>query len=136
MQMTLQIKNFILYLLLCVLITAGLYTAPISTAVMAAQSQDSSAVLCAPGLSQSDDFLPEQVSSRRSAPTLTSIVRSTRTASSYRFMLLFLSCILTIMSVFANLIEKLIIFHDSRHLYEDNFIISFIQAIDGRKRIS
>lgn len=136
MQIRLHIQNFILYLLLCVLITAGLYAVPASLPAVTAQEQSSSAVFCASGLSMPDECLPERISGRSASTLTAAIARSSRSASSYRFMLLFLACILTLMSFFTRLAEHLITFHDSRYLYSEDFIISFIQNTDGRKRNS
>lgn len=136
MQIHLYLKKLILFLLLCVLVASGVHTVPASPSVVTAQSGDNSVFMRASSFCQPDDCLAEQISSRRNTPTLTNQIRSTRTGISYRFLLLFLLCTLTLLSVFANLIENLITLHDTRYLYEENFIISFIQAIDGRKRIS
>lgn len=136
MQKILQWKNFILYFLLCVLITAGLSAAPSYGAAAAARMQDGSAVFCTPGLSQPDECLPERISSKSSGSVITGILRNSRIVSSYRLMLLFSACVLTLMLFLANMMQQLILIQDSRHLYQDDFIITFIQNTDGRKRIS
>lgn len=136
MQATLRFQNFILYLLLCVLITVGLYTIPSSAPIADTQSPNGTVVFRSSGLSMPDECLPERLSRRSSSSIIVQTARSSRSTVSYRFMLLFWSCILTLMSFFTNLAEHLLTFHDSRYVYHDDFIISFIQSTDGRKRIS
>lgn len=136
MQIILRFKNFILYLLFFTLITAGLYTVPSSASVMDVQEQTSSVVLRASGLSMPDECLPERLVRRSTSSIISSVARSSRSTASHRFMLLFFTCILTLMSFLANLAIHLIAFHDSRYVYEKDFIVSFIHDTDGRKQIS
>ena len=129
-------RNFIMCLLLCALIAAGFHSIPAPAVLTNAQSQRTVLFLDAHTLSQPDGLLVEQTSLRRSVPSFTSAVRNIRIGSSYRSGFLFLFQILTFLSVFSNLIESRIVFHDSRYVYQENFTISFIQDMDGRKRNS
>lgn len=136
MQVMFRFRNFILSLLLCTLIAAGFHAHPVPVATIASQTQGTALFLDSHTLSQPDDLWTTQLSSRRSSTTFSNGIRTTRIGFSYRFNILFSLCILTLLSVFSKLIENLFIFQDIRYVYQENFMISFIQDTDGRKRLS
>ena len=85
-------------------------------------------------LVQPIDMWSEQVSQSRPA-AVTNIVRAIRTGFSCRFGILFLFYSLTILSVYLNCFERFLALHDSRRIYRKYFNISYMQDIDGRKRM-
>lgn len=136
MQLMYRFKNFILALILCTLVAAGFHANPVPAATITAQTQGTAMLLDSNTISQPSDLWAEQLSSRRSSSAFSCAIRAIRTGFCCRMGFLFSFCILTLLSVLSNLIEHLFIFHDIRYLYQENFMILFIQDTDGRKRLS
>lgn len=136
MQLMYRFKNFIVFLLLCTLIATGFHANPVPAATITAQTQGNALLLDGHTLSQPNNVWTEQLSQRRSETVFSGIVRTVRTGFCCRFSSLAALCILTLLSVLSSLIENLFIFHDTRYLYQENFMILFIQDTDGRKRLS
>ena len=136
MRMHNKFRNFILYVSLCVMLAAGFCDKALSTQNIQPQTtRQTSASLCAPSFSQPVDFWTSQAAARRSPSSITNYLRASRAVSTWRMSPFFLFYILTFLSVFSCSNEKIITFRDSRYIYREPFIISFIQNADGRKRL-
>lgn len=136
MQLMYRFRNFIVTLLLCTLVAGGFHANPVPAATITSQAQGSALLLDAHTISQPSNVCTEQLSQRRSETVFAGIVRAIRTGFGCRYSLLSSLCKLTLLSVLSALIETLFIFHDIRYLYQENFMILFIQDTDGRKRLS
>lgn len=131
-----KFRNFILYFSLCMMLAAGLCDKAVSMQNIQPQTtQQTSASLHAPSFSQPVDFWTSQATARRNPSSITNHLRASRAVSAWRMNPFFLFYILTFLSVFSRSNEKIITFRDSRYVYREPFIISFIQNADGRKRL-
>lgn len=136
MRMHTGLRNFILYLFLCMILAAGIHDkAAFMQKMQPLTTHQTSASFNAPSFSQPVDFWTSQTAARRNTPSITSHMRTSRAVSVWRMSALFLFHILTFLSVFSRSNEKIVSFRDSRYVYQEPFIISFIQNADGRKRL-
>lgn len=136
MQLMYRFRNFIVTLLLCTLIAGGFHANPVPAATIISQTQGGALLLDAHTISQPNHECTEQLSQRRAETVFAGIVRAIRTAFCSRYSVLSALCILTLLSVLSAILETLFLFHDIRYLYQENFMILFIQDTDGRKRLS
>lgn len=137
MRIKSNLQNFILYLLLLVLIAAGSshLSAPIPGS--GPVSHETSSLCSGASLRPAPvDFWAKHSSQTRQEISETGSVRNMRTGVSCRSAILFLFYVLTLLSVFSSCVQKILSLYDSRSVYKEAFIISFIQNTDGRKRLS
>ncbi len=136
MRLRTGLQNFILWLLLLVLTVAAASAVPVSGHGDRTQRREESA-LCSAASRPSDpvDFWAKQTFSNRSELTLGAGMRRVRTVSYRGTLLLSLFHILTLLSVYSLCSRQRLILHGARFIYKKSFTISFMQDMDGRKRL-
>jgi len=92
------------------------------------------ATLETPSVSQPVDMWTEHVSESRPSAVV-NLVRAVRTGFSGRSGFLFLLYSMTFLSIFSKCLSRVLVLHDGRYVYRRYFTISYMQDMDGRKRL-
>lgn len=129
-------NNFIIYLLLVVfLITgAGFGLGENGRAFSLYQNTNESRITV-PVFTASDEIHVFQVRERSTVMLRCFGLKSSRSDKSLKNNVVFL-CVLAILSVYFRLIQERFLYYGRLYVSEKFYVIAYIQAIDGRKRIA
>ncbi|MCI8947845.1 MAG: hypothetical protein HFI91_12455 [Lachnospiraceae bacterium] len=130
------LQNFILCLLIPVLLfAAGNTHLPASAPENASLLRETASLQsCSSFLPGTIDFWTRQTSGNRQNYSGINPVQNTRTGVPGRCAVLFLFHILTLLSFISVCSKQILTLYDSRYVYRESFLISFMQDMDGRKR--
>lgn len=136
MRIKSDLQNFILCLLIPVLLfAAGNSQLPAPAAENASLLRETASLQsCASFLPGHVDFWTRQISGSRQNYSEINPMRNTRTVAPGRCAILFLFHILTLLSFISICSKQLLALYDSRYVFRESFLISFMQDMDGRKR--
>ena len=131
-----QRKNFIMYLFLVILLFTGVgYGFSEECQVFSLCLEEAGSSISAPAISANKDLHTFQVRERNSVTLRHNNLRNNRsqTFSRGKFAIL---CILAILSIFFRLIQEVFVHFRRLYVHDRFYMISFMQDMDGRKRIS
>lgn len=130
------LRNFIIYFLLAVLMISGSGDGlDVTQQVLSACHHEDNKKITSQSLIPTDDFSEFEIVESSSSMFSTTNLRYSRSGFSYRCNLFFL-CTLAFLSGIFLFDRKSFIHHDTRHVYKNHYHITFMQDMDGRKRIS
>lgn len=136
MRKRMTIKNFIIYFLLAVLIVTGSGSGlDITQQVLSSCHHTEHKTLTAQSLIPSDEFSEFEIVEKSASVSSITNLRYRRSGFSYRCNLFFLCTLAFLSGIFLFDRESLTL-HGTRYVHENHYNITFMQDMDGRKRIS
>lgn len=135
MKIEAKMKNFILYFLIVALIAAGgKARLDVVQQVSVSLRDGFEETLTSASALDRVEYLAGQIKEENSGNLTLVALRNGRTEIFGYDGLFFILCTLAILAVLFQLHRKVPILHDSKYLYEERYIIGFMQDMDGRKK--
>lgn len=129
-------NNFIIYLLLVVFLIAGAgFGLGENCQVFSSYQDMNQSRITVPTFTANDEIHTFQVRERSAVALRYISFNNSRSDVSLKGSLAFL-CVLTILSVYFRLMQKIFVYYSRLYVHERFYVIAFMQAIDGRKRIA
>lgn len=135
MKTKMRISNFIIYLLVFGFVVTGAGMGLDAGKQAFSRQSSGNSAITAQSLTAGDDLRDFEIREDTSILFQFKGLRGNRLQDGRGYGLLFL-CVLTALSGLSRFTREALLLHSKRYVFREEYIIAFIQDMDGRKRIS